>query len=349
MKNILIVDSNFYRLYVDDNYLFGGKDIQLKAWSDHFLERGYCVHAIARNPDSSVDCVKLLNDGYLSLLLKFILTRYDIVIFREFSSKLVFLPVLKMLRINTVFMVSSDAFFQTNRLEYLSRSSISKWKVHLYNQSLRLFKLYTLQTIKQVSLFTKSIYFKNEYILLPNLLPGIGLKSIEKNFDFVWIGNIREVKQPLFFADMASAMPHLSFGLFGSVIDDAIYKKLRQREMELENFVIIIDIPRGQILDMLSRSIALVNTSSLEGFPNTFLEAWCLNVPVISFVNPDMVVTTNLLGEVCGEVCELVSAAQGLVDNPIKLELFKNKIATYIQRRKLQEEEHVTKFIMKCT
>ena len=116
MKKILIVDSNFHRLYIDDKFLFGGKDIQLKAWSDHFLKRGHCVHAIARNSYSNVDSIELLNDRPISLMVKMIINGYDIVIFREFSSKLVFVPILNLLNIHTVFMVSSDAFFLKNRL-----------------------------------------------------------------------------------------------------------------------------------------------------------------------------------------------------------------------------------------
>ena len=41
-----------------------------------------------------------------------------------------------------------------------------------------------------------------------------------------------------------------------------------------------------------------VNTSNIEGFPNSFLQAWVRGVPVVSFFDPDGLITNKCLGYV---------------------------------------------------
>lgn len=54
---------------------------------------------------------------------------------------------------------------------------------------------------------------------------------------------------------------------------------------------------REKVIEYLLYSKALINLSKVEGFPNTFLEAWSTFTPVISlYVNPDNVITDYNLG-----------------------------------------------------
>ena len=67
-------------------------------------------------------------------------------------------------------------------------------------------------------------------------------------------------------------------------------------------------LSRDEVGQLLRRSSVLVNTSSVEGFPNAFLEAWNHGVPVVTFSDVDQIIATTGVGAVCADVDEMVAA-----------------------------------------
>jgi glycosyltransferase involved in cell wall biosynthesis len=56
-------------------------------------------------------------------------------------------------------------------------------------------------------------------------------------------------------------------------------------------------LPHAALVEELASAVALVSTSSFEGMPNTFLEAWSQGVPVLTLsFDPDGVVRGRGLG-----------------------------------------------------
>jgi glycosyltransferase involved in cell wall biosynthesis len=71
-----------------------------------------------------------------------------------------------------------------------------------------------------------------------------------------------------------------------------------------------------QINRILGVSHILVNTSDYEGFPNTFIQAWLHEVPVVSLhVDPDNVLTRQGLGFHSGGLDRLVQDTRNLIEN----------------------------------
>ena len=61
----------------------------------------------------------------------------------------------------------------------------------------------------------------------------------------------------------------------------------------------------------------LLSTSDVEGFPNTFVQAWSSGTPVVSLkVDPDQIISKSDLGVVTGN-CERAKAAiEALMKSP---------------------------------
>jgi glycosyltransferase involved in cell wall biosynthesis len=62
------------------------------------------------------------------------------------------------------------------------------------------------------------------------------------------------------------------------------------------------------------RARIFLNTSSIEGFPNTFLQAWIRAVPVVSFFDPDGLIHRLQLGARPDSLDDMREAIRGLLD-----------------------------------
>ena len=79
-----------------------------------------------------------------------------------------------------------------------------------------------------------------------------------------------------------------------TVPDDSF---IRNKTIDINNLDYIGYIPFVQISEYFQGACLLVSTSEKEGFPNTFLQAWQHETPVISLtVNPDGIIDTHNLG-----------------------------------------------------
>jgi glycosyltransferase involved in cell wall biosynthesis len=60
-------------------------------------------------------------------------------------------------------------------------------------------------------------------------------------------------------------------------------------------------LPLEEVNALLAKAAVFVNTSRAEGFPNTFIQAWMREVPVLSLqVNPDNVLERHQVG-ICAQ------------------------------------------------
>ena len=121
---------------------------------------------------------------------------------------------------------------------------------------------------------------------------------------FLWIGRLVDYKRPLEYVRLAESLPEVPFRMVYFPSDETrpgLITELDEAGERLDNLDLLGELPRGEVVDLISRATALVSISQAEGMPNVFLEAWSRAVPVISLdYDPDGKIQSLGLGSVAG-------------------------------------------------
>jgi glycosyltransferase involved in cell wall biosynthesis len=155
---------------------------------------------------------------------------------------------------------------------------------------------------------------------------------------FFWVGRLVEYKRPLLYADLAAATPEARFVLIPlrplryAAERDAL-EQLELAAARIPNLELRDSLPHAALVEELASAVALVNTSSFEGMPNTFLEAWSQGVPVLTLsFDPDGVVRQRGLGvSADGSWERLVAGARQLWNGRFQREELAQRTRSYLR------------------
>ena len=91
-------------------------------------------------------------------------------------------------------------------------------------------------------------------------------------------------------------------------------------------------VTHPELLELVRRSVAVVNTSTLEGMPNSFLEAWTQGIPVLTYeFDPDKIVEGRELGiSRCGSWDAFVEGAQELWESRTDRSDVSERVRSYV-------------------
>ena len=139
----------------------------------------------------------------------------------------------------------------------------------------------------------------------------------------VWVANFKRIKQPDAFVRLANSLRGLErvqfvmIGAPASGEDEAQWNyALRQQIASLPNLTHLGQLSQAEVNEQLNGAFAFVNTSIYEGFPNTFIQAWMREVPVISLaVNPDDILDRASVGIHARTEQGLMEAVRRLVED----------------------------------
>jgi glycosyltransferase involved in cell wall biosynthesis len=113
-------------------------------------------------------------------------------------------------------------------------------------------------------------------------------------FTVAWVGNLKSAKRPELFLDLAarfSGRDDVRFRVVGRPEDSPWGRALVGRMERLDNLEYLGELEMEEVNALLAEAHVLVNTSRFEGLPNTFIQAWLREVPVLSLgVDPDGVI-----------------------------------------------------------
>jgi hypothetical protein len=116
------------------------------------------------------------------------------------------------------------------------------------------------------------------------------------------------------FVELVERMP----GYTASMIDGPLtkthwlHKYVSADAARIANLIFHGQLPYRPANRSLDRARLLVDTTEIEGFPNTFLQAWVRGIPVVSLFDPDEVIRREGLGHAVASLDELGRAAERL-------------------------------------
>ena len=174
----------------------------------------------------------------------------------------------------------------------------SRREKFLFKRGLRKASCCIAQTRHQQEMFLR--HFGCNPVVLPNIGPptnGLPDHTHRNRNSLLWVGRIDPVKRLDVLLDLAERCPELCFQVVGGANQESEYAaQLARRAQAAPNVVFHGRLGRVDLDRLYRETGALICTSSLEGFPNTFLEAWSVGLPVITTFDPDDIISTNGLG-----------------------------------------------------
>jgi glycosyltransferase involved in cell wall biosynthesis len=135
----------------------------------------------------------------------------------------------------------------------------------------------------------------------------------------LWVANLKDVKRPALFVDLAESLAHrndLQFIMVGRPTTLRRFRPLMERIATVANLSYLREQPIEKVNELMAAAAIHVNTSSFEGFPNTFIQAWARGA-VVTSVTVDPVGMESLgIGFCAGSPERLRSLIEELVERP---------------------------------
>ena len=169
-------------------------------------------------------------------------------------------------------------------------------------------------------------------VIFPNIFSSSNLPIVDqpsKDY-FIYVGALTSLKgaDKLYqlFKDLDQKPSIVIVGEPRDKKSKAIIEKMHTAE----NIILKGRLKHEEVLHLIANAKALINTSRYEGFPNVFLEAWALGVPVISLtVNPGNVINEYKLGVCCeGDLKKMKAYMESTETSCID----KNRLTSYVMQ-----------------
>lgn len=157
----------------------------------------------------------------------------------------------------------------------------------------------------------------------------------ERDVSLLWVGNIQQLKRPDMFLELAQRLPGCFASMVGGPLPDTqqLYRQVSESAARVGSLTFHGPLSYPATNQLFDRARLFVNTSEIEGFPNTFLQAWIRGVPVVSFFDPDGVIQREGLGQAVASLDEMVCAAERLTGDVNAWLEVSMRCRAYIARR----------------
>jgi len=173
---------------------------------------------------------------------------------------------------------------------------------HLYNYGVNKADVLVVQSqdqLQQLGQFNQK--WSDKAALISNSIV-VNEPTERKKEHILWIARPQSWKRPEVFIELAEAIRNEHFVMIMPVdIESNETKKLIEKAKSVTNLEFISRVEFNKSQQYFDKAKMLINTSSWEGFPNTFLQAGLASIPIVSlYVDTDNFIKNNK----CGYVCE---------------------------------------------
>ena len=176
------------------------------------------------------------------------------------------------------------------------------------------------QTLTQERMLRESFGLPSTVIAMPCPVSPLAPLPLDQRAvppRILWVGRIAENKRLELLLDIAERAPDLQFDVAGTPEAGSSYGAgVLQRAATLRNVTMHGRVARERMPSLYRASRCLCCTATVEGFPNTFLEAWSEGTPIVSTFDPDGLIASRGLGAVGESVSDLLAGVRRLADSP---------------------------------
>ena len=132
-------------------------------------------------------------------------------------------------------------------------------------------------------------HYGRDSVLIPNCFDAPATAHGDPRGYVLWVATVRPSKRPDILHEIARRLPQYRFVMVGGSDSDArgraFAEGAREAMRSLPNTTVHGFLPFQEADRLFDGARLVINTSTYEGFPNTFLQAWSRGVPVVSFVD----------------------------------------------------------------
>ena len=151
----------------------------------------------------------------------------------------------------------------------------------------------------------------------------------------LWAGMMRVAKRPELVLELAARLPQLQFRMLGgpslSGGSDDCFAAIQQRAQALSNVEFVGFVPYAQADRHFDEAAVFLNTSLIEGFPNTFLQAWARAVPTLSFFDCGAADADGPVGLLAADLDAMAQQLAALAAQPARRAALGERCRRYFQ------------------
>ena len=327
--------------FINGKGVVGGLTVQMYFWSRVFIKKQWSVYSLTRHKKNSNRSINGVCFSYLSsfpgaspvfeffkIIYSFVFLKPDLIITRGATRSLFCLAFFsRVFRIKLVAFMASDSDLKPG--SELIKSLVDR---KLFEFGLKLCSYIVCQNEIQSLLLRQNYGSRKNEIIIPN----IWLREEDSNEQrssrngVLWVGNFRELKRPDWFLHLAKKKKDETFVMIGNALDQVCYNRIETESKKISNLNFIGGCSFFEVQNYFKKCRLFVCTSTIEGFPNTFLQAWSNGVPVITTFDPSGIVASNQLGFVVKNEEELSSAAREF-DNDKLWKTYSSRVLSFFQ------------------